>query len=441
MVHDDENDEKTILRPPQGFRRPKPNSDQTTILKSPLTAPDREVRPPKVRPLASFTDFESIGQNPLLSAAATVLVLGSRLAGSAVQGELSALRRRAESEIERFKSRCAAANVASATIESASYLLCTYFDTAVMRTPWGSKGEWGQHSLLVAFHGEAFGGENFFQIGERALKDPERSIDLLELVYVCLMLGFEGRFRGIPNGREQLEDFKRRLYREIEGRRGEVSRELSERWKGVDAELRPGRTIPAWGAALAAVLIVFLLWAALRQSLSGQLAPIMTVLSSPVVIPAEDGPIVRSARLRPLLAAQEEAGLISVEEDSGGTTIILNSTSLFSAGSAEVSPDVGPTLSAIADAFDEVPGRVLVVGHTDDVPIRSFRFADNFALSRARAESVRQALVEEMKSGGQVDIRGAGASQPRFLPAEAPENRARNRRVELIHSARGDGNG
>jgi type VI secretion system protein ImpK len=76
---------------------------------------------------------------------------------------------------------------------------------------------------------------------------------------------------------------------------------------------------------------------------------------------------------------------------------------------------------------------VRVVGHTDDQRPRSLNYADNYALSRARAASVTKILNTKVASPGRLQIQGAGSSQPRYLPESTPENRARNRRVEIIH--------
>jgi type VI secretion system protein ImpK len=80
-----------------------------------------------------------------------------------------------------------------------------------------------------------------------------------------------------------------------------------------------------------------------------------------------------------------------------------------------------------------VPGRVLIVGHTDDQPVRSLRFQDNFELSRERAISVARALQQDIDAPARLSWTGVGASEPRYQPESAPENRARNRRVEIVH--------
>ncbi|RBB29108.1 type VI secretion system protein TssL, partial [Xanthomonas oryzae pv. oryzae] len=89
-------------------------------------------------------------------------------------------------------------------------------------------------------------------------------------------------------------------------------------------------------------------------------------------------------------------------------------------------------LERVAAALEQVPGRVVVVGHTDDQPVRSLRFKDNFALSARRAESVGAVLAAGLRDRRRVQTSGAGDSQPIALPPQLPGNRARNRRVEIL---------
>ena len=70
---------------------------------------------------------------------------------------------------------------------------------------------WSRHSLLVTFHNETWGGEKFFQLLAKLAQNPQQHAHLLELMYYCLALGFEGRFRIVDNGRTQLETLKQRL--------------------------------------------------------------------------------------------------------------------------------------------------------------------------------------------------------------------------------------
>jgi len=89
-------------------------------------------------------------------------------------------------------------------------------------------------------------------------------------------------------------------------------------------------------------------------------------------------------------------------------------------------------IDRISDAVVRSPGRVVVAGHTDNVPIYTSRFRSNWELSSARAVTVVHALL--MNPGVSEDrvlIEGHADSNP-LVPNDSVENRAKNRRVELI---------
>jgi type VI secretion system protein ImpK len=131
--------------------------------------------------------------------------------------------------------------------------------------------------------------------------------------------------------------------------------------------------------------------------------------------------------------------LLSVEEEGGRSTVILAAGELFASGSAQVSERYKPVLAEVAAAVDQVPGQVLIVGHSDDQPVRSFRYQNNYELSAARADAVVQELAPLLREPTRLRSTGVGSSQPRHLPPDTPENRALNRRVEIVHVAAGAG--
>jgi len=137
--------------------------------------------------------------------------------------------------------------------------------------------------------------------------------------------------------------------------------------------------------------------------------------------------------LKKLLAPEEGAGLLTVKEEGARSTVTLEASDLFKSGSATVNTSYEPTLVKITEALNKVQGRVRVVGHTDDQPIKSLVYSDNFALSRERAANVAQTLLlKGLDNAARLTWQGVGSSQP-LSPGSDPESRARNRRVEIIH--------
>lgn len=105
-------------------------------------------------------------------------------------------------EIKAIEVELTEANYDHAIILAYRYILCAFIDEAVMSTSWGADSIWGQHSLLTRFHNESWGGEKVFSILARLENEPAKYQNLLEFIYLCLCLGFEGRYRVIERGKE-----------------------------------------------------------------------------------------------------------------------------------------------------------------------------------------------------------------------------------------------
>jgi chemotaxis protein MotB len=116
--------------------------------------------------------------------------------------------------------------------------------------------------------------------------------------------------------------------------------------------------------------------------------------------------------------------------------IILTSDLLFALGESELSGDARNSLEKIAAAIRLTPYMINVVGHTDNVPMRSNRFRSNWELSVARASSVARYLVEEVAMDpNQFVVSGYSSYRP-IAPNTTAANRSKNRRVEIIISKR-----
>lgn len=144
------------------------------------------------------------GNNQLVAAANPLLNAIPQIRHSVSHDDQVGLRQRLIDEIRRFEVRCQQAGLPYEVIVGARYCLCTALDEAAALTPWGSSGVWSSNGLLVTFHNETWGGEKFFQLLARLSQNPREHILLLEMINYCLLLGFEGRYRVLDNGRTQL---------------------------------------------------------------------------------------------------------------------------------------------------------------------------------------------------------------------------------------------
>jgi type VI secretion system protein ImpK len=196
------------------------------------------------------------GNSPLIALANPILNLVYQIRTLVHNADPEKLRNYLADEIRRFDATAKAQGIPAEHIVAARYCLCTVLDEAAAQTPWGGSGAWSRNSLLVTFHNETWGGEKFFQLLAKLAQTPAQYIDVLELMYYCIALGFEGRYRIVSNGQSQLENLKRRLADIIKTARGVPDRALSIHWQGHAAELpRIWGMIPVWVTGILAVLL------------------------------------------------------------------------------------------------------------------------------------------------------------------------------------------
>lgn len=382
------------------------------------------------------TALPGSGLNPLVRAANALLDLVVPLRHTAQPQDLNALRERLATAIRTFETDARAAGVDPESIAAARYALCTLVDETISGTPWGS-GVWGSRSLLVAFHNEASGGEKFFLVLQRLSQDPARHLDLLELMYLCLALGLEGRFRLADGGQSQLTVLRERLLGLIRQHRGARETALSPHWRGAEPRaVSPLRTTPVWVIAAAACVLLLaaqLLASSLLNRSSDPVFANLSALRQAQAAPAPVAPATPStSRTATFLAPEVARGLVTVTETPGRTTITLRGEGMFGSGSAEVNRDTAPLLERIGDALNTLPGKVIVVGHTDNTkPGLSARYPSNYDLSKARATSVMNALAARAGPGTRYSAEGRGDAEP-VVPNDSAAARARNRRVDLV---------
>lgn len=274
------------------FRQPKNNPDRTVIKPAPggrSTARSGTVSP-GAAPLASSVqpaqaqyqaqanaqyqpqaasqpgqhqasaNFETrSGLNPLVNAASTLIAVFEKTRQSVSHADVGGLHQRLTNEIRLFENKVKDLHVQPEVILSARYCVCAALDEAVLNTPWGSESGWSQRTLLSVFHNESAGGEKFFLILDRMKEYPAENIDILELLYIFLSLGFEGRYRVMHRGRDAIEQLRDELFNSIRQQRGEYERSLSPSWQGL-GQMRNSLAsyIPFWVIAsiLGAVLVL-----------------------------------------------------------------------------------------------------------------------------------------------------------------------------------------
>jgi type VI secretion system protein ImpK len=373
--------------------------------------------------------------NPLVSAASTLLGLLSGLRTSRQAPNIPNLRNSLTQAIQRFEGDALRSGVSNPHVVAARYILCTALDEAVANTPWGVQAAWNKQSLLVQFHNETWGGEKVFQLLAKLSQDSLANRNLLQLLYCVLALGFEGRYRVIDNGRAQLDTVRQRLAEMIRKDMPVAEAQLSPHWQG--QETGSGRLadgIPLWLIASGLALLLALTYLGFRLGMNYRSDSTFAAVSSlrvpNVQIVATVPTPAKTPRLKGFLEPEIKEGLVTVLEESDRSIIRLRGDSFFGSGQAEPSSASLPVLKRIGEALAAVKGEIMVVGHSDNQPIRSMRFPSNWHLSTARAEGVRAALSSQVP-GNRMRSSGKADAEP-LVANDTSENRARNRRVDII---------
>jgi|GEM_PF-3354082 len=132
--------------------------------------------------------------------------------------------------------------------------------------------------------------------------------------------------------------------------------------------------------------------------------------------------------------AEELKGVPGAQVLVEGSSAVVVITDSFDSGVDRLknNPDVRSGLRAVAMAVARHPeARVSITGHTDAVPIQRSKWADNNALSQARAEMVAKTLVAAGAPRERLTVKGVGAADPMVSPEKTASDRAKNRRVEV----------
>jgi type VI secretion system protein ImpK len=387
---------------------------------------------PVVRPGRNDARWE----NGIINAAMPILLRVSdlkqanRLVDGTVRSQLAL-------EMRLFRDRVSKSGFSSDIVTDASYLLCTYIDEvvndaarAVDQLPYG-----GDPSLLVEFHGDAWGGEDAFADLERWMVFLPVQLPLLEFYELILSFGWEGRYRVMERGPVLLNDLRSQLHALIWNERQLFALAAPVTATVLVAHKRWLTATKALGIGMLVMLALYAAWAInlnakgrpLREALAAWEPPIRTINLAQTLPP-------------PLPNLLSE-GWINARKSPQGWLLTLRSDKAFDVGKADFRPNFREELERLGKALAPWPGDIEVVGHSDIQPINTKQFPNNLVLSQERAHNVAQELLQTSVEGGsrapagamkrEIHWSGKGDTEP-LDPARNAAAYERNRRVEIL---------
>ena len=414
----------------------------TFVSENVVGTPVKPVRPPTPEhSVKARLEAVKLARNPLLEAAQPLLRALADMPDTLDSEAVDTLHQLLMREISSFQSLCNSAQLRHEHVVGASYALCTAIDESAHSTSWGGAatdgagaGAWASRQLAVAFHDDARGGDKVFLLIGRLVAGPDEHIDLLELLYFVLSLGFEGRYGAAANGRRQIEAIRHRLFTLLAASRAEVANALSPQMRiAAVARFKRLRSIPPWFTAVLGGLVLLVLFGCYKYRLLlleanavQRIASIGTIHPAAGIVPPA-----KALRLKELLSAEIAKGTVSVQEDADQSAVSFRGDQMFVAGQARLNSTVIPVLAKVAAEIGQVAGQVHVVGHSDNRPIRTPAFRDNHALSEARAAAVAAELEAQGIDRKRLNVEGRAETEP-VADNATPAGRARNRRVDIV---------
>lgn len=171
------------------------------------------------------------GVNPLVTAAQPLFSILERINLSEHPPELNLLQTNLAHELQAFMANASSTEHIKEMIFVARYLLCATIDEVIEKAYYKKKEAitFPKLTALQEVPGStelASPDAYFFQILDNALHKPDFYLDVIELIYFCLITGFEGKYRQDPNGKQTLENLLDRLYQVIQEQRPSTAEKL-----------------------------------------------------------------------------------------------------------------------------------------------------------------------------------------------------------------------
>ncbi len=428
--------------------------------------PGREQRGDGGLPIdALLSNFRFGGEEvpTLVQSAAPLLNLAHVLRFSDAQPDPDHLRRACMEAITRYERDLGSARISPERARAAHYVVCATVDDVILSKPWGVRAGWARSGLVSTFHNDVTGGDRVFDILDHFHQSPGANKDLLLLIYLCLSLAFEGRTRVSAKGALELSRIRDSLYKTLIGQYGVFERELSPHWKGVEARHTPLRTMAALWTLLSLIALAFAfgyLFFTLTlnnasdatferlASLPPNETPSVLIAAPPPPPPGEpvveQKPVVAAEPTRPVappkptrldnlltfLQPEVQRNLVTLANVNGRLRVRINNSGLFEVGSAQVSPQFRDLIQRIGGALAAENFRAVVIGYTDNIPIKTVEFPSNWHLSEARAKAVGDLL--SMFTGPEAILTEGRADSDPIADNSTPEGREKNRRTEIM---------
>jgi type VI secretion system protein ImpK len=201
-----------------------------------------------------------------------ILLIGVKIRETANLGQPDQLKRLLTAYFRDFERTCLSHGKPADSVEQAKYALAAFIDETIINSESNCREMWIEEPLQTAFFNDNLAGENFFKRLESLLPDLKRNLEVIEVFYLAMALGFQGRYR--LSGPEVLPNVVRNLLKRIESVKGAPPKSISPSayvHPGVKGQEKNGRPLIIGSAIF--LVIAILLYGVMMLASDGSLDP------------------------------------------------------------------------------------------------------------------------------------------------------------------------
>ena len=183
-------------------------------------------------------------------------------------GDPEVLRQRIKDLLDRADREADRAGASSDDIRLAKFAIVAFIDETILSSNWSQRDAWSAKPLQLEFYNRYDAGEEFFEKLRPLLDDPERHAEVLEIYYLCMSLGFKGRYQ--LHEQERLRILIEDALKALRETLGVGLDQISPHGKPRDQVATEVQSrLPVWVIVVAAVAIAVLVYISLSLLISG----------------------------------------------------------------------------------------------------------------------------------------------------------------------------
>lgn len=218
-------------------------------------------------------------RNSIADLSAETLMLILQLRSTNEYGNAATLKSRVADLFDKFEREGRTAGIDNEKVRLAKFALVAFLDETIISSSWTQKDEWLAEPMQIKLFDTFNAGEEFFEHLHQLRQRSSGNADILEVYYLCLALGFKGKYQlqSPENLRRVIDDLNLELHPEMYSAVDSISPNAKPKDTFIQTTTRG---IPLWVYPAGAVLVFVLLYVILSFSISGSASDVSELLNN-----------------------------------------------------------------------------------------------------------------------------------------------------------------